>query len=263
MISKPKLEFGGPMNHYHRYTILYHLENNGKASVARLANICGLSLTTVRKYLQFLDKEKLLKFTRGYAEKLPQYYTNVLQWKLTINKDAKEKIGKKAAEMVEDNDTIFIGGGTTVSYMLPHLADKKNLTVLSNSIYVLINIPLYPDITLVNIGGHWHPDTFTFTGNISTVYQSVHPRKAFLGASGIDPATGVGQGKSLHEQDECLIVDRAREVFFLADASKFGIPYPWIVVPPGKIQNLITDKKFSPAELSAWKSLGTRVIGIN
>ncbi|MGL5254649.1 MAG: DeoR/GlpR family DNA-binding transcription regulator [Brevinema sp.] len=248
------------MNHFHMDAIIKYLQDMGEASVKDIADHCGVTLPTARKYLVLMHEEKLLVFSRGRAERMPQNYATVLGWRMWESKEEKKAIGKAAASFVKDGETIFIGGGSTVVCMLDYLEKCRNLTVITNSIYVINKLLLMPNIHIICMGGDWNPGTNTFSGNISSIYQGLFPHRAFFGAVGINIEKGVMQSASPTDQDELIMAERAKTNYILADHSKFEIFEPWMGLASEKIKNIITDKSFSAEELLNWKKIGVNIV---
>lgn len=250
------------MNHFHMDAIIRHMQKTGEATVKEIASLCEVTLPTARKYLSLMHEEKLLTFTRGKAERMPQNYATVLGWRSWQSKEEKRAIGKIAASFVKDGETIFIGGGSTVLCMLEHLENRKNLTVITNSVYVINKLLLTPYIRMLCTGGSWNPDTNTFAGNIPGIYQGLFPHRAFFGAVALSAERGVMQRMPASSQDELLMAERAKTSYILADHSKFEVFEPWVALPAPEIKNIITDRVFTPLELRQWKQNGTNVISV-
>ncbi|MGL5721657.1 MAG: DeoR/GlpR family DNA-binding transcription regulator [Brevinema sp.] len=250
------------MNHFHMDAIIKYLQDTGEASVKDIADHCGVTLPTARKYLVLMHEEKLLMFSRGRAERMPQNYATVLGWRMWESKEEKKAIGKVAASLVQDGETIFIGGGSTVVCMLEYLEKCKNLTVITNSIYVINKLLLMPNIRMLCTGGDWNPDTNTFSGNISSIYQELFPHRAFFGAVAVNKERGIMQGSPPTDHDELIMARRSKTNYILADHSKFECFEPWVGLATSEIKNLITDKSFSSENLHDWKKAGVTIISV-
>ena len=69
------------------------------------------------------------------------------------NKTKKKQLAKLAANLVDDNDIIYIDSGTTTMHMIPYLAEKKNLTILTANVYVINEAFHYPQMNIIATGG--------------------------------------------------------------------------------------------------------------
>ena len=255
------------MKYEDREKILSYLGQYRKASVKELATICKVTLPTMRKYLNSLHQEELLIFTRGsvQAPSYDQFYsynqfyaTRSRPVNKPVNKEACKKIGEIAGSLVQDGETIFIGGGFTVLYMLEHLLNKKDLTVVTNSLNVLNKLIQYPQIKLISTGGLWRFSSHTFQGISETAFQNFHPDKSFVGVISLNPQRGATQKEEINNADEYLLFKKATQRFILADHSKFEVLFPWTILEIDQIQNIITDQY--PDNLDEWTALNIKIL---
>src|SRR5690554_7633272 len=102
-----------------------------RVTVNELCQECGASEATIRRDLQEMEKNGLLRRVHGGAELLKTTFFDsearelTLREKLLLNIKAKRQIGKAAAELVEDDDRIFLEAGSTVMQMIPYLWGKR------------------------------------------------------------------------------------------------------------------------------------------
>lgn len=229
------------MNIHQRAKLLEIIDINQSISTTEIAKLCNLSIPTARKYLKLLEIENLITFKRGIALKKIHYVESLLGWQLEAYPKEKELIAKKATQFIENNDTIFLGGGSTVLGIADQLANKKNITIITNSNYVINKVIHHPQINLICVGGRWRASTSSFDG--SSMITDVYPDKAFIGAMGLDSKKGVTQLSPIDNQIEFSMFQNSKENFVLADHSKFDVVHPWRAVKSENIQNIITNKK--------------------
>ena len=246
------------MKYEDREKILSYVDQHRKASVIELATVCDVTLPTMRKYLNALHQEELLIFTRGNVQAPLYNQFSLTQRKSGDKKEACKKIGKIAGALVQDGETIFIGGGFTVLYMLDYLLNKKNLTVVTNSLNVLNKLIQYPQIKLISTGGLWRLSSHTFQGLSDTSFQNFHPDKSFVGVLSLDPQRGATQKEDINNADEYLLFKKATQGFILADHSKFEVLFPWTILETDQIQNIITDQY--PENLDEWTKLNIKIL---
>ncbi len=246
------------MKYEDREKILSYLDQHRKASVIELTTICKVTLPTMRKYLNSLHQEGLLIFTRGSVQTPLYNQFSLTQRKSEIQKKASEKIGQIAGSLVQDGETIFIGGGFTVLYMLDHLLNKKDLTVVTNSLNVLNKLVQYSHIKLINIGGLWGLNSHTFQGLSEISLHNLYPDKSFVSAMGIDPQRGVTLKGDTNNANEYFLFKKATQRFILADHSKFEVLFPWTILEIDQIQNIITDQY--PDNLDEWTALNIKIL---
>jgi DeoR/GlpR family transcriptional regulator of sugar metabolism len=111
-----------------RSTILQRLNTEGKVQVHHLSQLFNVSTETIRRDLDRLEKEGKLRKVYGGAVKIRMELVEPPFLKRTqMRKEEKAAIGKLAASLVEDNETIMLDNGTTTIEILPHLKDRHNL----------------------------------------------------------------------------------------------------------------------------------------
>lgn len=80
------------------------------------------------------------------------------------NDRAKQAIGRLAATLVQDNMSIFLDSGSTTMRILPYLADKQNVTVITHSLMALYEAAKYPSLHVIALGGMYNWVTSSFVG---------------------------------------------------------------------------------------------------
>ena len=135
--------------------ILEILLKEKKSSVKQLAKILFVSEPSVRRDLQSLEKQNLIKRIHGGAvleetalskNKIPFLIREYEQ------SSAKTMIAKKAIDLICDNDIVFLDASTSCYYLIPFLASKRNLTVITNGVKALIKLAEY-GINTISTGG--------------------------------------------------------------------------------------------------------------
>lgn len=205
-------------------TILEALEAEEKVQVRVLSQILEVSDETIRRDLDRLEKEGILKKVYGGAIK-----TKFHSWELpfdqkkTINSNAKNAICKAAATLVEDGDIIMIGNGTTPLDIIPYLVDKKDIILITHSIPILLQaIELFKG-RVIFIGGEFERNQQYTSGPLAEIMvESLKAIKVFISAGGISIENGITDydinGSSISRK----MIERAEEVIILADHTKFG-----------------------------------------
>lgn len=147
-------------------------------------------------------------------------YVEDSQTRNTSNTSAKEKIGKIAAKEVNDGDVIFIDSGTTAYRMVKHLVTKNNITIITHSIDVVIQVQGYNQLRLIVLGGQYNNSTNSIFADTSEVSYKVD--KAFIATVGVDSKgcsnTNLPEGKI-----KKYMIEEANKTYLLADHSKFKV----------------------------------------
>lgn len=205
--------------------ILEQLKADKRVSVRVLAEHFDVAEMTIRRDLTLLENRGLLTRTHGGGvDSQKVTFELFMGERLKHNGDAKRAIARAAATHVSAGDTIILDTGTSVFMLTDFLDDIADLTVATPSLAVASNLFWRKSARLIVLGGYvkpWSPDLVgTLTeGNV----KSLHFRKAFLGADGVDPESGffcndLGSANVVKE-----IIRASDEVIVLADSTKIGV----------------------------------------
>ncbi|WP_332059235.1 DeoR/GlpR family DNA-binding transcription regulator [Streptococcus canis] len=186
-----------------------------------LMQLLDSSESTVRRDLGELEQEGRLHRVHGGAElfhSLQEELSN--QEKSVKNSQVKEAIAQKAAQLIYDNDVIFIDAGTTTECLLPFL-QAKNLTVVTNSIHHATRLVELSLKTII-IGGYVKQTTDASIGNVALEQiRQMNFDKAFLGMNGVDDTY-----LTTPDMEEAVIkkavIANAKLSYVLVDSTKIG-----------------------------------------
>src|SRR5919106_4350379 len=117
-----------------QHEVMRLLEDAGRVSVPELAERFGVSLVTVRKDLERLERRRLLRRVRGGAVPAPSPDEGSFEIRLNVHVAEKTAIAKEAARMVRDGDAIAVDGSTTCYYLIKELLDRRGLVVVTNGL---------------------------------------------------------------------------------------------------------------------------------
>ena len=141
-----------------REEIIGIIQEKGKVKVSELSEKYGISEVSIRKDLEILEAEGHLSRVHGGAVGLNKLYVNMdLNERYRTNAIAKRKLAELAARFIDDNDTIMMNAGTTLTYVLRAIRNKKNITIVTNSVQNATEAALYSDFTVILLGDtYWN-----------------------------------------------------------------------------------------------------------
>ena len=200
------------------------LSERGHVSVAELSSHLGVSEVTIRKDLQYLEERNLLMRTHGGAMRLDYLVAEqTLEEKGQKYQEQKARIGRAAAELVEDGDTLILDAGTTVLQVARHLRGKRNLTVLTSSITVAAEMMRIPDADLIMLGGLVRASSAAVVGHYAEQMVRDHSfRKLFLAVDGFDVERGLTTTHTMEAHLNRIMIESAMQTVAVLDSSKFG-----------------------------------------
>lgn len=227
-----------------RQQISAMVKAKGSVQVAPLAERFGVSMQTIRKDLHFLTERGVMERSYGgaiAAEAVTLATEAPVEAKRAINTDAKVRIGRAAAAMVEPGDSIVLDSGTTTLQIAHHLPDLEDVTVLTNDFDVLAALAKKERITVVMLGGRLRRRNLAFYGaQTESALEDLHVDKLFLGVDGFD----VERGITTHFEPEAMLnrkmVAAAARVIAVTDASKFGRTCLHRIINVAEIDDLVT-----------------------
>lgn len=169
--------------------ILEAIQKTGSVSVAQICEHCGVSSVTARTDLDAMEREGQLKRTHGGAVPVTQLVIPAVPQRVHKNACAKQAIGRKAAELVEDGETIIVGSGSTTLAFLHCLGEKRGITIITNDINGLIYTERFlPQAIPACTGGILGREYRHFAGPmVASSLSDIYLDKVFLGADAFEP----------------------------------------------------------------------------
>lgn len=206
--------------------ILQLLSEQSAVSVSSLTQMFNVSEITVRKILNNLAEEGLLRRTNGGAVSLSvPVRESDLRTKEKTNSSQKKSIAQKAYGLVEDYDNIFLDSGTTTLELARLIKDgkKRNIRLITNALNIATELLDSPDIEVLLIGGRIRRNVLSCVGPLAERTVSLLGfDKAFLGASNVSVPYGVTTPKIAEAQIKQSVILSAEQAILLCDSSKFG-----------------------------------------
>jgi DeoR/GlpR family transcriptional regulator of sugar metabolism len=207
-----------------RLKILELLQEDGSARVSNLSKIFKVSEPTIRQDLEKLEAEGYITRQHGgaFLKSIPQQVGSLsLQHK--ENMDKKIRIGKKAAEFIQDWDSIILDSGSTTTEVAKHLAGKQELKIITNAINIALLVGSQPSVELLVTGGEFKAPTLSLTGErAASFFQQLHVNKLFLATAGISWEAGLTYPGLSDLPVKKAMIESADEVYLVADSTKIG-----------------------------------------
>lgn len=201
--------------------IIEVLNKTGKVEVTALAKLCAVSLVTIRKDLTELEERGLLKREQGYA--VPDT-ENDMRRRLTSNYSIKLQLAKKAADMITDGDTVMIESGTCCILTAEEISrTKKNVTIVTNSVFMAGYIGKNPNVHIVLLGGDYQADSQAVVGPITKMCAAnFHVKYFFAGTDGYRPGMGFTGDNHLRVEALKSFAQNAEKTVIITESEKFG-----------------------------------------
>jgi DeoR family fructose operon transcriptional repressor len=183
-----------------------------------------VSEVTIRRDLKELEADELIKRVHGgavlndntkfeptFLEKTDKFY------------DEKDSIGKFAAQIIVDGDTIALDAGTTTLSIARHIT-AKNITIITNSIDIAYETSKKKDVEVIVIGGTLRWETRAMVGPVAdNTLKNFRVDKAFIGTNGICSINGLTTPNIIEANTKREIIKIAKQTIVVCDHTKFGI----------------------------------------
>jgi DeoR family transcriptional regulator, fructose operon transcriptional repressor len=242
-----------------RRILLGLIARQGFATLDELVKSLGVSESTVRRDLEALDLGGQVKRTHGGAvysgevRSLP-----ALEDRASTATAEKQAIGRAAASLVDDGDTVLLDGGTTTLEVARALVGRA-IQVVTNSLPIAQLLAASQKIDLILIGGYVYPRTGVALGPMAIAsMRGIRVRKKILGAGGI-VADGIYNSNLLLVETERQMMSCAQEVVIVADHTKFGRLSLARLCGLDEVQQLVVDPGLADEHRPFLESAGVQI----
>jgi DeoR/GlpR family transcriptional regulator of sugar metabolism len=238
----------------------------GKISISEICELFQVSEMTARRDLRKLDQQGLLRRVHGGAiTSLGRSYEPPFSSRSIKNLPQKKQIGKKAAELIFDGDSIALDVGTTTIEVIYGLKDRRDLTIVTSCLQIanaaVENLSIESNIRLIVSGGIVRPRELSMVGAIpEQVYKDLHVDKAFLGIGGVSLQDGFTEFNLEDTRVKQNLIRSALEVIVLADSSKIGQTTFGSVCTFEDVNKFVTDSGAPTEFVNALEDRGVEVL---
>jgi len=242
--------------------ILSMLARQGRLSVTEIVEQFSISKATARRDLESLASQGKAQRVHGgviAAEQAPPEMP-ILE-RESEQSDEKTRIGRSAAGLVADKETVFLGSGTTVLEVARNLRDRKALTVITNSLPVLNMLAGIKEITVISLGGMLRDSELSFIGHITEqALTEIRADKVFMGTRGVSLEHGLTNDYLQETLTDRAIMKIGREVIIVADHTKVNRVSTVLLSPLNSMQMFVTDAKADKKFVQVLKNQGIQVL---
>lgn len=242
--------------------ILDMLHENGRVFVSELSEMFGISEVSIRNDLADLEKQGLLSRVYGGAvSAYDPYYNMSLAQRSNTNREEKEKIAQKVADLIQDNQSVMMNAGTTTLAVMKKLTGKKNINIVTNSIVLALEGAKHPNLHITLLGGEVNSE-YQFVYGTLTLSQldDYSADLLILSADGIDSKRGITTYYE-KEADICRkMIRQSKNVIAALDYTKIGKITYRKIADTGKIDAIVTNKLAPDNKIDAIRKQNVKVI---
>ncbi|GIG61670.1 DeoR family transcriptional regulator [Longispora fulva] len=246
------------------------VQGAGRVSVAELAGRLGVSEMTVRRDLDELERQGLVRRVHGGAvatrsREEEAGFTAREGWQAAT----KDRLGRAVADLVEPGSTVLLDAGTTTVHVAGHLAARGPLTVAVLSLQAAVRLADLPGIRLLVVGGQSRPGERSLVGPLAVRTMEAMAFDLFVMSIG---GVHARHGWSEFSLDDAAVkqvgLTQAARTVAVADATKLGVRAFSQVAPLGAVDTFVTDAAaddpdthpMGPETLTALRDAGVEIV---
>lgn len=245
-----------------RNAILEKLQAERRVVVSELSQIYKVSEETIRRDLEKLENDGFA--IKSYGGAVINENANVdLPFNIRKKRNviSKQKIAEVISSRIKDGTSIMLDASSTAVYIAKALKERKNLTLITNSIEILIEMFDTPNVNVLSTGGAMREGSFALVGpQTDKMLNSYHVDMAIVSAKGFDLETGMTDTEELHANNKKTMLHAGREKVLAVDSSKFGKTAFTEIGTLEDISMVVTDAKPDEVWLQAFKEYGIECI---
>jgi DeoR/GlpR family transcriptional regulator of sugar metabolism len=220
------------------------VNEKGSIRVSELSPIFNVTEETIRRDLEKLENEGLLKRTHGGAisvkeapNELPYFEREI------INIEEKKEVAELALKNIKPHDRIILDASSTAWYMAQAIPDIP-LTVLTNSLKVVAVLANKEKVSVHSTGGILWAQSLSFVGpQAERTLENYRVDKAFISCKGFDLKWGISDSNEFQALVKKKMIEISNKVFLMVDHSKLGLRAFSHICKVNEIDVILTDSK--------------------
>ena len=245
-----------------RNEILMKLQAERRVVVSELSQLYDVSEETIRRDLEKLVNEGVA--IKSYGGAVINENAN-LEVPFNIRKNynviGKQKIAEQIAAMVKDGESLMLDASSTAVYIAKALKEKKNLTVITNSIEIIVELMDMPEWKVLSTGGLSREGSFALVGpQTDKMLKSYHVDKAVISCKGFDLESGITDSDELHANNKIPMLGAAGKKILAVDKSKFDKTAFTAIGALDDITTVVTDEEPDRRWLQAFEEAGIECV---
>ena len=245
-----------------RNEILMKLQAERRVVGSELSQLYDVSEETIRRDLEKLVNEGVA--IKSYGGAVINENAN-LEVPFNIRKNynviGKQKIAEQIAAMVKDGESLMLDASSTAVYIAKALKEKKNLTVITNSIEIIVELMDMPEWKVLSTGGLSREGSFALVGpQTDKMLKSYHVDKAVISCKGFDLESGITDSDELHANNKITMLGAAGKKILAVDKSKFDKTAFTAIGALDDITTVVTDEEPDRRWLQAFEEAGIECV---
>lgn len=242
--------------------ILAKLIMDGKVLVSDLSREYGVTEETIRRDLEKLEKEGLAKKTYGGAVRVDNLNADIPFYvRKQTNVESKQYIASIIGSMINDGDYLMLDSSTTALYVIKHILHKKKITLITNSIEILLELSNKSGWTIISTGGTLKEGGLSLLGyQAERMISNFHVDMAICSCKGIDSTNGISDSNEQDAEIKKAFFRNAKKRVLAVDSTKFDKSSFVKICDISDVDMIVTEKRPSDYWLENLKSANVEVL---
>lgn len=245
-----------------RNEILTQLKEEGKVIVANLSKKYDVTEETIRRDLEKLEKDGFAERTYGGAvlkendrEELPFLVRK------RANVEAKKHIAATISDMIQDGDRIMLDASTTALFVAKQIRNKENITVITNSIEILLELADVKGWRVLSTGGALRAGALSLVGyQAERMVDGFYVDKVIMSCKGVDFHKGFTDSNELDAGIKRQMLSAATTKILAADSAKFGRISFTKIIDFSDVDVIVTDYKMNEEWMERMEDCNVQVV---
>lgn len=238
------------------------ITERGSVKVHELADIFEVTTETIRGDLEKLERQGVLMRTYGGATVSSSTEPELFSERDIVNYEGKQRIGRRAADMIRDGETVFLDASTSALHLARNLKQKRGVTVITNAERIVSELSSCDNINVICIGGKLTPKNMSFVGRIAekTIRENYYANKFFFSCRGVTAARGLVDSSEEEAEIKKAMMDMSEGTVFLCDHNKIGRLGIPVISDFSRIDTVITDVRLNEEWIRLIENNDARII---
>lgn len=230
-----------------RRKILSIIQEEKSVLVPELSKLFNVTEETIRRDLEKLEKDGYLKRTYGGAVIVDNANLDLpFSIREVTNIEGKNSIGSIVAQYINDGEILMLDSSSTALQVAKHIKSKKNITVITNSEKIVLELSNAKDFNIISTGGTFKSSSFSYIGHLSEkAIQNYNADKAIISCKGISIDKGITDSNEMEAEIKKAMINSSNKVFLAVDYTKFNKASFVKMMDIKDIDMLFTDNKLS------------------
>jgi DeoR/GlpR family transcriptional regulator of sugar metabolism len=244
--------------------IIKMVQSQGSVNVKEMSRKFNVSMMTIRRDLEEIESKNIARRIHGGAilnMKSGEHNELPTLDRMNIMAEEKRLIAREASALIKPGEMIFLGSGTTTLFVARELAERKDITIVTNALTILNELATHGTMTLIGIGGFLRRSEFSMIGHFADeVIKDLHVDKVVIGMRGIHPRYGLTSDHPQELMTDRTILGISDNIVIVADHTKIGNVATSRTAHIDAAQMIITSRNAREDMITAIRDQGVEVI---